>query len=416
MREIMPNMPAAPEQRQNENRLEQEPGFDLEVYVTDHSPDNLDTGDPEKLRELYQDVASDGVARVRYDFHWGKLEGQPGKFDQQLFGRYKSAKTIQEEVGLKAPIIILSNPPAWAIKLYKEGKKDEFFQAFKSYAETVKQALDQAGGKKITTIQILNELNNTQYTPVAVDDIPEICRITREVFHEYNPDLKLMVTINANSMAKMVGSDAGEYLHKLKNFKGSFDRIAIDNYPGTWHFPQKIAELIKSLNFSSWPPTKEVFKTLVKQFDYLEKMLREVANWGIEYEVGEVGIPSKLPWGGEKSQRYFYDILFRFLKHLLMEFRQEGIKLPSSLGLYEAIDEPPKTFMGKVADMTPWPEYEFGMRRSDGGRKEILRGRKHFPQSEEVRLTNLARVNRSQLRANIDYLRQPMKIAKNQAK
>jgi len=35
-------------------------------------------------------VASDGVDRVRYDFHWGKLESQPDEFDQELLDRYKN--------------------------------------------------------------------------------------------------------------------------------------------------------------------------------------------------------------------------------------------------------------------------------------------------------------------------------------
>lgn len=404
MREIYPNNPSNVElpkrKEKDEAKGEREGEFNIDVFVTDHSPDNPDTGSPEKLRRLYKDVARDGVDRVRYDFHWGKLENQPGEFDSGLMERYEDAKRAQEESGLEEPIIILSNPPKWAVEIYKQGEKEEFFEFFKEYVEEVKEALKQAGGKKITTVQILNELNNKQYTLVAVADIPRLCQITREVFKDYNPNLKLMATVNANSLAKFVGSDAKEFLPELKKIKGSFDRIAIDNYPGTWHFPSN-AGLDKDLDFSQWPPTKGVFKQLVKQLDYLKEVLEEVATWDVDYDIGEVGLPSKLPWGGEKSQRYFYDAFFRELKHLLVDFRKRGLKLPSAVGLYEAIDEPPRNLMGKILDKTPYPEHRFGMRTGEGDRKMVLRGR----QGKEKGPSQLSKI--------IEYLRAPMRGSKD---
>jgi len=407
MKENFLNIPSAselaPERRKekDEAKPEREGEFDLDIFVTDHSPDNPDTGSPEKLRELYKDVARDGVDRIRYDFHWGKLESQPGEFDSELMERYKDAKRAQTEAGLKEPIIILSNPPAWAVKLYKEGGKEDFYSAFEEYAEEVKNALERAGGEKITTIQILNELNNKVFTPVAVEDIPRMCQIVREVFKDYNPDLKLMATVNANSLAKLVGSDAKDFLPELKKIKGSFDRISIDNYPGTWHFPDKEAKLDESLDFSEWPPTKGVFKKLVKQFDLLKKMMEEVATWGKDYDLGETGLPSKLPWGGEKSQRYFYDAFFREFKHLMVDFKERGLKLPSTIGLYEAIDEPKRNLKDEILNLTPFPEFSFGMRTGDGDRKMILRGKQGREDGS------------SQLSEIIDYLRAPMEKSKD---
>lgn len=107
----------------DEAKVEREGELDIDVFVTDHSPDNSDTGSPGKLRELYKDVASDGVNRIRYDFHWGKLENKSGDFNSGLMERYKDAKRAQEEAGLEEPIIILSNPPQWAKELYNQGKK-----------------------------------------------------------------------------------------------------------------------------------------------------------------------------------------------------------------------------------------------------------------------------------------------------
>lgn len=289
----------------DEARPEREDKIDIDVFVTDHSPDNPDTGSKENLKKLYEDVARDGIDRVRYDWHWGKLENKPGEFNKELLGRYKDAKSAQEVAGLKEPIIILSNPPEWAIKLYQEGKKEEFYDEFRKYAEEVKNWLEQAGGKKVTTIQILNELNNKVYTPVAVEDMPELCRITREVFKEYNPDLKLSATLIAGNLAKLAGEDIKDFLPKFKEVKDYFDKIVIDYYPGTWHYPM---EKIKKNLSLSWPPTKEIFKQLVQQFDLLKEVFEEVSDWGKDYEMGETGMPTKFPWGGEKAQRYFYDV------------------------------------------------------------------------------------------------------------
>lgn len=383
-----------PSQEGDEAKLENERGFDIDVNVTDHSPDNPETGSPENLRKLYADVAKDGITRMRYDFHWGKLEKESGEFDQELMERYKDAKSAQEEAGLKEPIIILSNPPEWAKKLYQEGKKEEFYDEFRKYAEEVKNALEQAGGKKVSTIQILNELNIKGYTPVAVEDIPELCKITREVFKEYNPDLKLSATVIASNTAKFAGEDIKTFLPKFKKIKDNFDKIVVDYYPGMWHYPLKDVDKKLSL---SWPPTKEIFKQLVKNTDLLKEVFEEVATWGKEYELGETGLPTKLPWGGEQTQHYFYSAFFWQFKHMMNDFKKRGLKLPSAVGLYEAIDEPPRDLAGKIKDLTPFPEYKFGMRTGEGKRKEILQptgGKEGMP---------------SQLSEIIHYLRSPLK-------
>jgi len=78
-----------------------------------------------------------------------------------------------------------------------------------------------------------------------------------------------MATINANSLARLAGTDVKEFLPELKKIKDSFNRIAIDYYPGTWHYFPEGTEWEKDLDFSQWPPTKGVFRELVKQVDYL---------------------------------------------------------------------------------------------------------------------------------------------------
>ena len=393
-----------PEKEKDElAKAEQEPGFNIEFYATDHSADKADTGSPEKLRELYSDIKRDGVKSVRYDWHWRNVEPEPGQYSQEHLDRYGQAKEIMQEAGLKEPTVILSNPPEWAKKLYQEDK-EKFFQAYENYAEQVRNKLEQSGGEKVKIIQILNELNNKVFTPVEAEDLPRMCQITKEVFKDYNPDLKLMATVNVNNLAKFVGTDAKEFLPKLKQIKDNFDIIAIDYYPGTWHYPLK--DIKKGLSLS-WPPTKEIFKQLTKQTDLLKETMEEVATWGKDYELGEVGMPSKLLWGKEKSQRYFYDSFFRAFKHLMVDFREQGLKLPSRVGLYSAIDEPPKDLKGKLLrKTTPFPEHDFGMRQASGERKLILQGNPHLDEEERIKKP-------SQLSKIISYVKAPMKRIKN---
>lgn len=380
-------------ERKDNSDVEKERSFNFEFYVTDHSPDYSDTGNPEKLRELYADIKRDGVQSVRYDWHWRNVEPESGKYSGEHLKRYRQAKEIMQEVGLEEPTIILSNPPKWAVELYKTDK-EKFFDAYRQYAEQVRDSLAQSGGRKISKIQILNELNNGVYTPVKTEDLPRMCQITRDVFREYNPDIKLMATLLASNTTKLVGTPIEQYLPEFKKIKDNFDIIAVDYYPGLWHFDIKDAK--------SWNP-KDIFKHMVKQMGLLRTSFEEISTWGKEYELGEVGLPTKEPWGDEKSQRYFYDAFFRAYKQMMVDFRSKGIKLPSRVGFYQAIDEAPRNLLGKILrTATPFPEHDMGVRESSGRRKLVLQGSPHLPEKERNK-------KRSQLSKIISYLRAPVK-------
>jgi hypothetical protein len=370
---------------------EREP-FPLEFYVTDHSADREDTGNPDVLRALYEDIARDGIQSVRYDWRWKNIEPHGGNFDPESLARYAEAKTLMAEAGLKAPTIILSDLPEWARELYKTNK-ESFFDAYRNYAETVKQHLAGTPGEKVGRVQVLNELNNSVFTPVALEDLPRLFEITRETFQDYNPEMKLMATLLASNTGRLTGTPIEEYLPKLREIKDSFDTVAVDYYPGTWHFPEGRAAT-----------PREYFKETVKNTELLEAVFEEIATWGKEYELGEVGMRTNAPIGGsEEAQRYFYDSFFRAFKKILITFRGRGLGLPSRVGLYEAIDEPPQTRMGRLLQkFTPFPEHDLGMRKADGERKLVLQGNRHLP--EEGR-----QQGKSQLGRIIDYLRAPAK-------
>lgn len=400
--------PQIPKEEQEENKLkeieqkekefspEKENPFELEFYVTDHSADNADTA--ENLKELYADIKKDGIDFVRSDWRWKNIEPKEGNFNENNLERYKKARETMKEAGLKEPTIILSDLPDWTKELYKTDK-EKFFVAYRQYAEKIRDSLNEDEQSKISRIQILNELNNKIYTPIEVEDVGRMCDITKEIFKEYNPDLKLSVTVLAGNISKLssrlgAGEKIKDFLPKLKEIKDKIDIISVDYYPGLWHLPLKEA---------NWKP-----KNIFKQLGLLKETFEEIESWGKEYELGEVGLPTKSPWGGEKTQRYFYDTFFRAYKHLLLNFRSRGIKLPSQVGFYEAIDEKPKNAIGKILrKTTPFPEHDLGMRQSSGERKLILQGSPHLPEEERTK-------EPSQLSKIISYLRAPMKKAEKE--
>lgn len=351
----------------------------------------------------YADIARDGVQSVRYDWRWNLIEGQQGEISGEHLVRYGAAKAEMEAAGLEAPTVVLSSVPDWAKELYaskKEGDKEKFFGAWQSYIEQVKDVLQKSGGKKISTFQILNELNNPVFTPVKTEDLPRMCEIARNALHDYNPDAKLLGTLLASNTTRFVlGTPIMKYLPKFEEVKDGFDAIAVDYYPGMWHVSPRISNLLHSGNLKETVthPVRSAYKDMVKNTELLEDVLTRIAKWGKPYEIGEAGAWSRGTLGNsEKSQRYFYDAFSRAFKQLMLKFRKEGIPLPSRIGFYEAMDEGVEK-TGPAA----WAEKDWGMRDSQGRRKMILQGSPHLPGEARAKQP-------SQLKKIISYLRAPV--------
>lgn len=377
--------------------------LNLDFYVTDHSPDNADTGNPEELKKLYEDIKEDGIESIRYDWRWNKIEPQQNNWQEESLDRYEQAIELMKEAKLNPPTIVLSNIPDWALELYKKDK-EEFFDAYRQYIEKIKDRLMRASsqtGELVSRIQVLNELNNTVYTPIESEDISRLCAITREVLREYDPSVKLLGTVFAGNLPGAVktaslgkvdlGIPAEDYLEKYGEMLKSFDAIAVDYYPGTWHLP--LAEALTN--------KKEMFE----QLSLLREIMQKLAITGQEYELGEIGLPTSMPFLGEKHnedrQRYFYDTFFRAFKKMLVDFAEQNIPLPTRIGLYQARDPQPATSaMGKVLDSVN-PEKNFGLRDSEMGRKEILKGNRHVAEKEDRGPSQLSQI--------INYLNAPVK-------
>lgn len=336
----------------------------VRIYACDpHSLDKRYNHSPDWLLALYHDVARDGVNYIRYDFKWSNIEKRQGTIDDEQLARYSQARDLMKQAGLGEPTIILSNIPDWAVALYRKDK-EAFFDAWRTYVRSVRHSLDGHEGK-VEQVQVLNELNVSYYTPVRPADIPRLCDITKEEFQSYNPAVVLSATIMAGNMLDLASRigwavSANEFiqLHRAM-LRDNFPILAVDCYPGLWYSHLPIRE-------ARWKP-----KDMFKQLHMLKEVFEDLASWADEYQLGEVGLPTKLPWEGERTQRYFYNVFFRALRHMLLDFQRRGVKLPSAVGMYEVIDRKPTTPREKLAKMFT-AEYDFGVRRLGRERKAIL--------------------------------------------
>jgi hypothetical protein len=84
---------------------------------------------------------------------------------------------------------------------------------------------------------------------------------------------------------------------------------------------------------------------------------------------------------------------------MLLELQEKDMQLPSRVGFYESVDEPPKDLKGKIMrKMGPFPEHDMGMRTAQGKRKMILQGSPNVSEGQRTQQP-------SQLKNIISYLR-----------
>jgi len=366
---------------------EQAQGLGIEFFVTDHNLRHPELIPIEKQPQFYAEMKRQGIASVRFDWDWNEIVSAPGQNNRAIIDRYIQAMRMMQEAGLKPPTLVLSNPPEWAMALYKTDDKDSFFRAYREYLSVVASALSEAK-LDIHGVQLFNEINNAVvFKFVDTADLPKISDITKEAFGK---DRAVKRT------ASLIVSNTNTWAAKLKDFKNfsknhgalqflkdneelirnNFESISLDYYPGIWHVPFKTA------GYS--------IKGMYKQLDELKAVCELLASWGIEYEIDEAGFPTNTPYSSEKRQRYFYDVFFREFRKMLVEFRSKGLNLPSRVGLYEMNDEPNTAFGGGIekalknkavqaaSKILPNPEGQFGL-ISESGNKALLRGRKTNP-------------------------------------
>lgn len=366
-----------------------------EKFVTDHKPD-LKPKDSE-LNKLYENIKKDGFDTVRFDLRWNLIEPTMGILDNSQIDSYGSAIKEVENAGLDDPILILSSPPLWAKELYEKDKAG-FFTAFEEYVENVNAILSDSGTSKVTHVQLLNEINHPVYNFVEIEDLPKMVEIVRNGLADYNPDLKIFVTLLASNLldaTERIGytQNIRNYMEELKTIKDCLDGVGIDYYPGTWQVDIKrwsnigniamdMATASAILNPFISPVSKyriagwqrdDFFKDLFRDLDLLEDTVNEISTWGIEYYLTETGFPTNWPWITEDLQVEFYNIYFSELQEMFERLKVQGKPLPSKIGVYQAVDERPKgTLAWVLRILTPTPMNDWGIRKANGEPKKIL--------------------------------------------
>jgi hypothetical protein len=376
--------------------------------VTDHNlryPENISL---DQQRTLYAEMKHHGIDSIRFDWDWKEIMPSAHGQNPQAISRYVQAMGIMKEVGMEPPVLVLSNPPDWAVQLYKTNK-GEFFKAYSEYINLVGDSLHQAG-LGFNSAQIFNEINHVfLFKFVSLEDLSEITKIAREGLSKAQSDVKLstsLIVSNVNDLlAKAKGLPTTSELlgQQKKMLKDNFDIVSLDYYPGVWHRP-------------GFNPKK-----VYKQLDAIKEVFVELDRMGLDFEIGEVGFPSNEPYNTEKNQRYFYDVFFKEFRKMLADFKVAGVRLPQWVGLYESQDEANVAFGGmaekilsipgvsKVTALAFNPEHDFGLENKAGEAKGILKGRRAGPKQSfrRKKFKDISGEELSRLAEIIRYVNRP---------
>jgi len=278
--------------------------------------------------------------------------------DHAQLEKYAEAVKKMLAVGLKPPTIVLSSIPGWAYQLYRSDK-DKFFDVFKRFLEIVKDYLEKIPGEKIPRFQVLNEINTSIYCKLkGAHDVWMLWSMARLVLGKYNPEAKFMATLFCGNLASLAGTGIVKFLDLKKGILEHFDIIGVDYYPGLLHLPVWENFIFREKMFRNMNLLKQVFEIL--------------SDWGVEYELGEVGFCSDWPWGSEEKQKKFYETFFPALIEMLKVFKAEGWCLPSRIGIYQAIDERKRSLIGRIRNRALW-EHGMGLFKSDGRPKLVAK-------------------------------------------
>ena len=396
-----------------EDREEREP-LGIDFYVTDHNLRYADRSSLERQRSLYAEMKNHGITSVRFDMDWKAMVPEQGTGQsREIMERYANAMKLMQEAGLKPPTIVISNPPEWATKLYQEGDKEGYFNAWQDYLTSVAETM-KASGTEVQMVQMFNEINHAQLFRFAdTEDLPRMVGMVRETLGTVQPDLKLSTSlivgnINDKIPEKLRAKDRPplrEFLTKYESILKEFDSISLDYYPGVWHQP------LKEAGYSA--------KDTYKQLGALKEVCERISAWGKDYEIGEVGFPT-IAGSSEKRQRYFYDSFFRAFRQLMVDFKKRDISLPGRVGLFETEDEPNTSFggvaekilkAGGIRQLTDAvnPEHHWGLMREGGFEpKSVLKGSRHKPKEEIIGLHLNDPAEASWLSKIIKYVNRPV--------
>jgi hypothetical protein len=250
-----------------------------------------------------------GGEGVRTDIFWKEIEPTRGITDTDQVAFYQNYFRIAAEINVK-PLVIFSNPPEWAIQLYRSGNKEEFWIAYESYVRLATIMV-----KEYTEhYQLWNEANHI-IDIINEDDDWELIYRAGVIVRSLDPTAMLSVNVMANvlgweeSVTRWV-QNAGEYI----------DVIGIDHYPGTW----------AGFNYTDWTPVETLIRRINDESDL----------WYGKYgAVMETGFSSWiLGFADESSQRTWINQSLTQLRTIISQANQVNEYKVLFANYYQLID------------------------------------------------------------------------------
>jgi hypothetical protein len=373
------------------------PGKGISIGITHHLPDFQNNPDYDWLSldenggyaTMCEKLKNDGVTDIRFDVRWNRVQPDAadslkGETDTDYIDRSAKIADIGKKMGLENTLV-LSSIPKWALNLAKTDP-ESFRQAYGIYVDMVFSNLAKHKVKAPAAVQIFNELNMSNYTPDALLPQIESCMsLIKEAGSRYfGMDIPLVATLHVSALPFKalpgVAWNAGHFIDSHRDLLSKFDEIKLDYYPGIWHQPpeeiiqwtKNIGYFLDILKFRNDPaelaelnhPARafiDAFKNMGKLEETL-KMLQPLQEQGIEIGIGEIGVPSIVPFDRpgldhEKLQTLGVGVVLAQLNNLTAKYNLNNI------GIYSLMDEPAPEIGA----------FNWGLYRKDGTPKRIIR-------------------------------------------
>lgn len=204
------------------------PPKERSLFITHHAPD-MDNISVAQFERIAPEIKKLGFSKHRFDVRWKTSSPKPGEVNESYLGKSALLAQAAQKHGLE-PIIILSTPPEWA---YKGKSSEAIKRAYTEHAKNVKRHFDRLH-VPITSVQILNELNNPMYTPKKlIREMPALAAATREVFGA-------STDVTATVVLSKPWVNAEKFLKKYQPQLASLSSIGLDFYPGTYQHNRRV--------------------------------------------------------------------------------------------------------------------------------------------------------------------------------
>lgn len=312
------------------------------IFITHHAPD-MESIKITQFEHIAKELKDMGFSKHRFDIRWKSVMPTSKRIEESYLGKSALLAQAAHKQGLE-PIVILSTPPEWA---YKRKSPDQIRQAFRVYAKSVKRHFDRLH-IPITSIQILNELNNPVYTPKKLlTSFPDLIHETKDIFGQETD-------ISATVVLSKPWTNAARFLEKHHDQLKDVTSIGLDFYPGSYQYNKHILspknsatiarQSLEAIASKGKNPVRRDFLALLKEqltdISEFSRVLTQTKSLfpNAHIDIGEFGFPTLDPIqkrnpDHEKLQSYAVEKIATAITPVINEHKVRNI------GFYELFDD-----------------------------------------------------------------------------